>query len=195
MWSTARNLCFNKSFKRNCTISTGIPKLGVSCEKWSNWTSSVGVGQKIPTPTPSVVRKITPPRIFRLQTTATPQTLQESSDFLRSRLQLICFHNLLFFDELTYKINILSLRDTSGFVLTFLLLCFYIRAFFVLVCSHLFLVIKRSDVTVCYLPTNRCLVVPLWVFLRLYQGFPTLLRSRTTWAARIVKAYHFFQNN
>jgi len=22
-WCTARNLCFNKSFKRNCTISTG----------------------------------------------------------------------------------------------------------------------------------------------------------------------------
>jgi len=26
-WCTARNLCFNKSFKRNCTISTGILKL------------------------------------------------------------------------------------------------------------------------------------------------------------------------
>jgi len=24
---------FNKSFKRNCTISTGIPKLGVWCKK------------------------------------------------------------------------------------------------------------------------------------------------------------------
>jgi len=24
---TARNLCFNISFKRNCTISTGIPNL------------------------------------------------------------------------------------------------------------------------------------------------------------------------
>jgi len=27
------------------------------------------------------------------------------------------------------------------------------------------------------------------------QGFPTFLRSRTTWAPRIVNAYHFFQNN
>jgi len=26
-WYTARILCFNKSFKRNCTISTGIPNL------------------------------------------------------------------------------------------------------------------------------------------------------------------------
>ena len=29
---TARYLCFNKSFKRNCTISTGIPNLGVWCK-------------------------------------------------------------------------------------------------------------------------------------------------------------------
>jgi len=27
------------------------------------------------------------------------------------------------------------------------------------------------------------------------QGFPTFLRSRTTWAPRNVNAYHFFQNN
>jgi len=45
-WYTARNLCFNKSFKRNCTISTGC-NLWVWCKKWSNWTSGVGVGQKI----------------------------------------------------------------------------------------------------------------------------------------------------
>jgi len=25
--------CFNKSFKRNCTISTGIPNVGVRCKK------------------------------------------------------------------------------------------------------------------------------------------------------------------
>jgi len=36
---------FNKSFKKNCTISTGILNLGVSCKKWSNCTS--GVRQKI----------------------------------------------------------------------------------------------------------------------------------------------------
>ena len=29
----------------------------------------------------------------------------------------------------------------------------------------------------------------------LKQGFPTFLRSRTTWTPRIVNAYHFFQNN
>jgi len=40
-----QDICFNKSFKRNCTISTGIPNLGVWCKKRSNWTS--GVGQKI----------------------------------------------------------------------------------------------------------------------------------------------------
>jgi len=38
-WYTARILCFNKSFKRNCTISTGIPNLGVWCKKWFNGTS------------------------------------------------------------------------------------------------------------------------------------------------------------
>jgi len=27
LWYTARILCFNKSFKRNCTISTGIPSI------------------------------------------------------------------------------------------------------------------------------------------------------------------------
>ena len=42
---TARILCFNKSLKRNYTILTGTPNLGVWCKKWLNWTS--GVGQKI----------------------------------------------------------------------------------------------------------------------------------------------------
>jgi len=32
-WYTATILCFNKSFKRHCTISTGIPNLGVWCKK------------------------------------------------------------------------------------------------------------------------------------------------------------------
>jgi len=41
----ARTLWFNKSFKRNCTISTGIPNCGVRCKKWSNWAP--GVGRKI----------------------------------------------------------------------------------------------------------------------------------------------------
>jgi len=47
LWYTARNLCFNKSFKRNCTISTGILNLRVWCKTWSYWTPGVGVGQKI----------------------------------------------------------------------------------------------------------------------------------------------------
>jgi len=32
-WHTARILCFNKNFKRNCTISTGISDWGVWCKK------------------------------------------------------------------------------------------------------------------------------------------------------------------
>jgi len=38
-------LCFNKSSKGNCTISTGVSNLGVWCKKWSYWTFRVG--QKI----------------------------------------------------------------------------------------------------------------------------------------------------
>jgi len=71
MWFTARNLCFSKSFKRNCTISTGIPNSRVWFKKWSNWTSRVG--QKNPTLTPSVVRNPTPPKNLRLVMTPTPQ--------------------------------------------------------------------------------------------------------------------------
>jgi len=59
---TARNPCFKKSFKRNCTISTGIPNLRVWFKKWSNWTSGIEVGEKNATPTPSVVRNPTPPK-------------------------------------------------------------------------------------------------------------------------------------
>jgi len=36
-WYTARILCFNRSFKRNCTISTGIPNLGVRCKTDHSW--------------------------------------------------------------------------------------------------------------------------------------------------------------
>jgi len=71
---TQQEFCFNKGFKRNCTISTGIPNLGVWCKKWSNWTSGVGVGQKNQTPTPSVVRNPTPtpPKDLWLFRTPTP---------------------------------------------------------------------------------------------------------------------------
>jgi len=39
-----QEIFFNKTFKRNYTISTGILNLGVWCKKWTNCTS--GVGQK-----------------------------------------------------------------------------------------------------------------------------------------------------
>jgi len=68
-WYTARILCFNKRFKWNCTISTRIPNLGV----WYYGTSRVGVGQKNPTPTPSVVRHRTPTPHKNFQLLATPQ--------------------------------------------------------------------------------------------------------------------------
>jgi len=48
-WYTTRNLFQQVS---NCTISTGIPNLGVWCKKWSNWTSRVEVGKKNPTRLP-----------------------------------------------------------------------------------------------------------------------------------------------
>jgi len=32
-WQTARILYFKKCFKRNCTISTGIPNFGMWCKK------------------------------------------------------------------------------------------------------------------------------------------------------------------
>ena len=61
--SWCREICFNKSFNRNCAISTGIPNLGVWFKRWSDWTS--GVGQK--SPTPSVVRNPTPHKNLRLR--------------------------------------------------------------------------------------------------------------------------------
>ena len=64
-WFTARNICFNKSFKRNCTISKGIPNLGLSCEKLSNWAP--GARQKNPTPIASVVRNPSPTPSLRLR--------------------------------------------------------------------------------------------------------------------------------
>ena len=52
---------------KEITISTGIPNLGVWCNKWFNWTCEVGVGQK--NPTPSVVRNPipNPPRNIRFR--------------------------------------------------------------------------------------------------------------------------------
>jgi len=36
-WCTARIICFNKIFKRNCTISTGFPNFRGWCKKYSIW--------------------------------------------------------------------------------------------------------------------------------------------------------------
>jgi len=44
---TQQELFVSTSFIRNRSISTGIPNLEVWCKKWSNWTSGIGVGQKI----------------------------------------------------------------------------------------------------------------------------------------------------
>ena len=41
--------------------------LEVWYKKWSSWASGIGVGQKNPTPTPSVVRNPTPPKNLRLR--------------------------------------------------------------------------------------------------------------------------------
>ena len=68
----SKEALFLQKFQKNCVISPGIPVSGVSCKKSSNWTS--GVGQKIPTSTPSVARNPTPtpPKILRLLTLRTP---------------------------------------------------------------------------------------------------------------------------
>ena len=72
--SKALRTCHSGFSDRNSTISTGIPNLGVWYEKWCNWTS--GVGQKNPTPIPSVVKNPTPipPKNLRLLATPTPQS-------------------------------------------------------------------------------------------------------------------------
>ena len=68
-----QEITVSASFKRNCTISTGIPNLGVWCKKWSNRTSGVAVRQR--NPTPSVVRNPnpTPRKKLRFLTTPAPQ--------------------------------------------------------------------------------------------------------------------------
>ena len=52
-------------FNRNSQLSS-------VCKKRSRWTTGVGVGQKNPTPAPSVVRNPTPPKNLRLLTTPQP---------------------------------------------------------------------------------------------------------------------------
>jgi len=66
--------CHSGFSDRNSTISTRIPNLGVWYEKWCNWTSGVGVGQKNHTPIPSVVKNPTPipPKNLRLLAAPTP---------------------------------------------------------------------------------------------------------------------------
>ena len=60
-----QEICFNKSFKWNCTFSTGIINSRVWCTKWSNCTSRVEVGQKNRIPTLSVVSVATSPLALR----------------------------------------------------------------------------------------------------------------------------------
>jgi len=69
----ARILCFNKSFKRNCKISTGIPDLGVQRKNDSigHWSRS-STKNPTPTPTPSVLRNPTPSKNLRLLAIPTP---------------------------------------------------------------------------------------------------------------------------
>ena len=106
---------FQQSFKRNCTISTGIPNLGVWCEKWSNWISRVG--QKNPTPTP------TPPTNLRLLTTLAPtphhwfegfllasRPVSQKSDF---SLQSSHFYKYVFEEDRCLLFNFLFLCYTS----------------------------------------------------------------------------------
>jgi len=87
-WYKARSLCFNKSITRNCTISTGIPNLGVWHKKWSNWTSGVGVGQKNSTPTPSAARNPTPTPPKNLRLLTTPQSCCLVQIFLGKNLHV-----------------------------------------------------------------------------------------------------------
>jgi len=95
-WCRAINLCFNKSFKRNCTISTGNPNLGAWCKKWSNWTSGVVVGQKNATPALSVVRNPTPPKTSDSATLLkTWITLKQSEVALNALLKLCVIGNNL----------------------------------------------------------------------------------------------------
>jgi len=65
-WYTARILCFNKSFIRNCTNSTGILNLGEENDaKVIHLDFRSRSRIKYPTPTPSVVRNQTPPKSLR----------------------------------------------------------------------------------------------------------------------------------
>jgi len=72
-WCTARNICFNKSFKRNVPFQQEFPLCDYDLKNDPNWTSGVGVGQNNPTPIPSVVRNPTPSKYLHLLTPATPQ--------------------------------------------------------------------------------------------------------------------------
>ena len=82
-----QEICFSESLKRICTISTGIPNLGVWCKKWSNWTSAVG--QKNPTPAPSVVRNPTSHFPQNLRLLATPQLCADVRVFTSSLFVMI----------------------------------------------------------------------------------------------------------
>jgi len=73
-WYTARIICFNKRFGRNCTVSKWIPNLGLWWKKLIhlNCRSMTQNPTPTPTPTPSVVRNPSPPKNLRLPATPTP---------------------------------------------------------------------------------------------------------------------------
>ena len=58
----SKNSFVSIKVSKETTVSTGIPHLGVSYKKLSNWTCGVGVAQKNPTPTPGAVKNPTPPK-------------------------------------------------------------------------------------------------------------------------------------
>jgi len=68
----SKNSVSTKVSKEIVPFQQEFPTLACDVKKWSNWTSGVGVGQKSPTPTPSVVRDPTPPKNLRHLTTPQP---------------------------------------------------------------------------------------------------------------------------
>ena len=69
-----KKFLFQQKFQKKLHHLNGNSQLRVWCKKWSTWTSGVEVGQKNPTPTPSVVRNPnpTPPKNLWPLTTLTP---------------------------------------------------------------------------------------------------------------------------
>jgi len=88
----SKKYMFQQSFKRNCTISTGIPNLGVWCKKMIQLDIGVGVGQKNPTPTPPKNLKLhtTPQPKIKVALLPTIWPLQNGDSLQVNRLTKIC---------------------------------------------------------------------------------------------------------